>query len=62
MPIDSSSDGPAPVNTAPGLLPEGFQLSEFVLDHGMIDVIVERARLRPFLARLLTHFETGAKA
>ena len=34
-------------------LPEGFQRSEFLLDHGAIDMIIHRAELRPRLARLL---------
>lgn len=34
-------------------LPEGFQRSEFLLDHGMIDRIVERREMRPTLARVL---------
>lgn len=34
-------------------LPEGFQLSEFVQDHGMIDIIVERRQLKDTLIRLL---------
>jgi len=42
-------------------LPEGFQLSEFLLSHGMIDVIVERKDLRPWLASLLAYFATDVK-
>ncbi|MFC0708117.1 acetyl-CoA carboxylase, carboxyltransferase subunit beta [Azorhizophilus paspali] len=34
-------------------LPEGFQRSEFLLEHGAIDLIVPRQQLRPRLARLL---------
>ena len=34
-------------------LPIGFQRSEFLLEHGMIDMIVERKRLRSVLATLL---------
>lgn len=37
-------------------LPEGFQLSEFLLDHGMLDAIVERRELRKYLGQLLEHF------
>jgi len=37
-------------------LPEGFQTAEFLLDHGMIDLIVERASLRTTLVRLLDHY------
>lgn len=38
-------------------LPEGFQRSEFLLEHGMIDMIVPRHQLRPrisFILRTLT--------
>jgi acetyl-CoA carboxylase carboxyl transferase subunit beta len=34
-------------------LPPGFQRSEFLVEHGMIDSIVPRAELRPKLAQLL---------
>ena len=34
-------------------LPEGFQRSEFLLDHGAIDMIVDRRELRPRIAELL---------
>lgn len=37
-------------------LPEGFQRAEFLLDHGMLDLIVERKKLRETLARLLDFF------
>jgi acetyl-CoA carboxylase carboxyl transferase subunit beta len=40
-------------------LPMGFQRSEFLLEHGMIDLIVERAQLRDTLAQCL-HFMVGA--
>jgi acetyl-CoA carboxylase carboxyl transferase subunit beta len=36
-------------------LPEGFQRSEFLLAHGMIDIVVDRRELKPTLARAL-HF------
>ena len=35
-------------------LPEGFQTSEFLLDHGAIDMIVDRRQLRKSLANLLS--------
>lgn len=35
-------------------LPEGFQRSEYLLEHGMIDMIVERKNLREVLKKLLT--------
>jgi len=34
-------------------LPEDFQRAEFLLDHGIIDVVVERKNLRDTLAKLL---------
>jgi len=34
-------------------LPEGFQRSEFLLDHGAIDMIVDRRDLRDRIAALL---------
>ncbi|MBD3161323.1 MAG: acetyl-CoA carboxylase carboxyltransferase subunit beta [Candidatus Eisenbacteria bacterium] len=37
-------------------LPEGFQRSEFLLDHGMIDAIVPRAEMRATVGRILHHF------
>jgi acetyl-CoA carboxylase carboxyl transferase subunit beta len=36
-------------------LPDDFQTAEFLLDHGMIDLIVERAALRVTLANLIDH-------
>ncbi|HKA39303.1 MAG TPA: acetyl-CoA carboxylase carboxyl transferase subunit beta, partial [Burkholderiales bacterium] len=35
-------------------LPEGFQRSEFLLQHGAIDMIVDRREMRDKLAGLLT--------
>jgi acetyl-CoA carboxylase carboxyl transferase subunit beta len=34
-------------------LPEGFQRSEFLLEHGAIDMIVDRRHLRERIAALL---------
>lgn len=34
-------------------LPEGFQRSEFLLEHGAIDIIIPRAELRPRIAAIL---------
>jgi acetyl-CoA carboxylase carboxyl transferase subunit beta len=34
-------------------LPEGFQTSEFLLEHGMIDAVVPRSDLRDTTAQLL---------
>lgn len=38
-------------------LPENFQRSEYLLEHGFIDAIVERKELRKVLSRLLRDFE-----
>ena len=40
-------------------LPEGFQRSEFVLDHGFIDRVVPRKDMRETVASLLDVFYTG---
>jgi len=37
-------------------LPEGFQTAEFLLEHGMIDMIVPRVDLRATVATLLRHY------
>lgn len=42
-------------------LPEGFQRSEFLLDHGAIDMIVDRRRLREEIADLLAKFDHRPK-
>jgi len=36
-------------------LPEGFQRAEFLLKHGMIDMIVERSRMKATLAQILRY-------
>ncbi len=41
-------------------LPEGFQRSEFLLDHGLIDLIVLRREMKATLARLLELCARGA--
>jgi acetyl-CoA carboxylase carboxyl transferase subunit beta len=38
-------------------LPEGFQRSEFLLDHGALDMIVDRRNMRTEIAELLAKFE-----
>jgi acetyl-CoA carboxylase carboxyl transferase subunit beta len=35
-------------------LPEGFQRSEFLLEHGAIDMIVDRRKMRDEIAALLS--------
>jgi acetyl-CoA carboxylase carboxyl transferase subunit beta len=37
-------------------LPEGFQRSEFLLEHGMVDRIVPRASMREEIAQILRNF------
>ncbi|HET7232654.1 MAG TPA: acetyl-CoA carboxylase, carboxyltransferase subunit beta [Longimicrobium sp.] len=36
-------------------LPEGFQRSEFLLEHGMLDLIVDRRKMKAEIARVLRH-------
>jgi acetyl-CoA carboxylase carboxyl transferase subunit beta len=43
-------------------LPEGFQRSEFLLEHGQIDLIAERRDLRETLRRLLAFFAEAPPA
>jgi len=40
-------------------LPPGFQRSEFLLEHGMVDMVVARKDLKATLARTLRWFERG---
>ena len=42
-------------------LPEGFQRSEFLLDHGAVDMIVDRRNLREEIADLLAKFDNRPK-
>jgi acetyl-CoA carboxylase carboxyl transferase subunit beta len=37
-------------------LPEGFQRSEFLLEHGMLDMVVPRHQLKSTIARCLKYF------
>jgi acetyl-CoA carboxylase carboxyl transferase subunit beta len=41
-------------------LPEGFQRAEFLLEHGMVDMIVERTKLKPTLTQILRFLESPA--
>ena len=38
-------------------LPEGFQRSEFLLEHGMLDSVVHRRELKPYLIRALNFMQ-----
>jgi acetyl-CoA carboxylase carboxyl transferase subunit beta len=42
--------------TIGGKLPEGFQRSEFLLSHGLIDMVTERSKLRERVSKLLDFF------
>jgi len=35
-------------------LPEGFQRSEYLLEHGMVDLIVERKDMKETISRILS--------
>jgi acetyl-CoA carboxylase carboxyl transferase subunit beta len=37
-------------------LPEGFQRSEFLLKHGMLDAVVPRPEMKSYIARALKFF------
>ena len=37
-------------------LPEGFQRAEFLVEHGMVDLITPRAEMKPTIARFLKTF------
>jgi acetyl-CoA carboxylase carboxyl transferase subunit beta len=41
-------------------LPEGFQRAEFLLEHGMVDMILERTKLKPTLTQILRFLEPPA--
>ncbi len=43
-------------------LPDGFQTAEFLLDHGLVDMVVPRPELRATLARLLRLLPVAAAA
>ena len=38
-------------------LPEGFQRSEFLLDHGQVDRVIHRKQLKSMLAQLIEYFQ-----
>jgi len=42
-------------------LPPGFQRSEFLLEHGMLDAVVHRKELRAYIARALEFMSPGAQ-
>lgn len=48
-------------NTLRTTLPPGFQRSEFLLSHGMVDAVVPRSEMKATLGRLLDHLGGAAK-
>ena len=42
-------------------LPEGFQRAEYLLDHGMVDMVVHRRDLRDRLALLIGYLTPAKK-
>lgn len=43
-------------------LPEGFQRSEFLLEHGFVDMVVHRGELKDQLGTILRHLMGGRRA
>jgi acetyl-CoA carboxylase carboxyl transferase subunit beta len=43
-------------------LPEGFQRAEYLLEHGMVDMVTHRHELKATLARLIDYLTAGKKA
>jgi acetyl-CoA carboxylase carboxyl transferase subunit beta len=41
-------------------LPQGFQRSEFLLEHGMLDAVVHRRDLKPYISRALEFMSKAA--
>ncbi len=41
-------------------LPEGFQRSEFLLEHGMLDIIADRRELKDVITRILRFAHTSS--
>jgi acetyl-CoA carboxylase carboxyl transferase subunit beta len=41
-------------------LPQGFQRSEFLLEHGMLDAVVQRRDLKPYISRALDFMSKAA--
>lgn len=42
-------------------LPEGFQRAEFLLEHGMVDLVVSRQELRECLGKIIRFHQIGVK-
>jgi len=43
-------------------LPEGFQRSEYLHEHGMLDMVVPRAEIRETLAKTIDYLMTAKQA
>jgi acetyl-CoA carboxylase carboxyl transferase subunit beta len=41
-------------------LPQGFQRSEFLLEHGMLDAVVPRKQIKPYIARALEFMDQSS--
>ena len=48
-------------DTTQSELPRGFQTAEFLVDHGLIDLVVHRKQLKPTLVRLLDYLMSPAR-
>ena len=48
-------------DTTQSELPRGFQTAEFLVDHGLIDLVVHRKQLKATLVRLLDYLMASAK-
>jgi len=42
-------------------LPDGFQTAEFLLAHGMVDMVLDRRALRPMLVRILAAYGSACR-
>ncbi len=43
-------------------LPQGFQRSEFLLEHGMLDAVVHRKQLKSYISRALDFMDTSIRS
>ena len=74
MPCSATSSSPSPARrhrfrgqrvieqTIREKLPEGFQRAEYLLEHGMIDMVVHRGELRDRLRLLISYLMPEEKA
>lgn len=49
-------------NTLRQTLPRGFQRSEFLMDHGMVDLILPRGEMKSTISTLIAHFVSPSSA